>query len=231
MRSPELPGGSGPLRPRDKCQRPRGGLDSQTGTAQSSDCRQSPDRVLAWLGPGPAGEPPRDEPPGRLARTQGPGPAASSTAICKAGPCLKANLFSLLQRCRYFCIFVWNFEKVKTSVYFASVLGDPWGRSLRFLYEQDRTDSSLESGMQPAVGIPGKQRWDMRRACAGQGFPCCFQPGAQSPWESHGAAPDEFELLALGSHLPGCGYGSETGPHGAGQDSGALLSVDAGAHG
>lgn len=41
----------------------------------------------------------------------------------------------------------------------------------------------------------------------------------------HGAAPDEFELLALGSHLPGCGYGSETGPQWAGQDSGALLSV------
>lgn len=59
--------------------------------------------------------------------------------LCKGGPCLKANPLPLLKSCRYFCIFVWNFEKAKSSVYFVFVLtllilGDPWAdRSLFFI--------------------------------------------------------------------------------------------------
>lgn len=55
--------------------------------------------------------------------------------------------------------------------------------------------------MQPVVGMPGKQRWDVCRACAGQRFPHPFQPGARS--RGHYTWPPRMNLSCLPS-APTC---------------------------
>lgn len=83
--------------------------------------RGTASRACQGLGMPGKDQRPRSSCPGSISLQYKP-LASSLNSPLQSTPCLKANDFPLWKRCRYFYIFVWNCEKVKTCVYFVLVL-------------------------------------------------------------------------------------------------------------
>lgn len=161
-------------------------MDCRPVTAQPSDCRQSQNHTLAWPGEHPAGlswlcernrqaglarvrghQRPRSSCPCGVSLQYSP-LASSLDSPLQSTLCLKANDSHLWKRCRYFYIFVWDCEKVKTCVYFVlvltlSMLGDLWKElSLFFFYIRKSAQLYLNPVCIDATGAPANQRREVR---------------------------------------------------------------------